>query len=93
MRSGRQEESGRAKRKTAVALPGNTTAFQTTQHAYGTPEQREVASNAMRRLLLSRLNQLGLVHSSVDSESIFIGGQAYDLRTATAMARLLGAGS
>jgi hypothetical protein len=84
---------GRPKEKTAVALPGNTTAFQRSQHANGTAPQPDLASTPMVRSLLARLAQLGLAHSGADDESILIAGQAYDLRTATAMARQLGASS
>lgn len=45
---------------------------------------------AMLRLLTARLNKLGLSHSGADNESILIAGQAYDLRSAAAMARQLG---
>lgn len=45
---------------------------------------------AMLRLLMARLNKLGLSHSGTENESILIAGQAYDLRSAAAMARQLG---
>jgi hypothetical protein len=43
----------------------------------------------MLRVLLARLDKLGLSHSTQD-DSILIAGQAYDLRSAAAMARQLG---
>jgi hypothetical protein len=80
--------SGPPKEKTAVALPGNTTAFQDTQQANGTPAYPEIASAVSA--LRVRLAGLGLSHSAADDDSIVIAGQAYDLRCATAMARQLG---
>ena len=47
---------------------------------------------AMLRVLLARLDKLGLSHSTQD-DSILIAGQAYDLRSAAAMARHLGRAS
>lgn len=47
---------------------------------------------AMLRVLLARLDKLGLSHSTQD-DSILIAGQAYDLRSAAAMARQLGRAS
>jgi hypothetical protein len=54
-----------------------------------------LAQDALRRLLVARLDKLGLSHSGVqdDGESILIAGQAHNLRTASAMARQLGAAS
>jgi hypothetical protein len=51
------------------------------------------AHTALKRLLVARLDKLGLSHSGVDDDgdSILIGGQAHTLRTASAMARQLGA--
>jgi hypothetical protein len=78
----------RRKEKTAVALPGNTTASQNTQQAYRTPVRPEVASAL--HVLAIRLARLGLRHSSGEDGAIVIAGQAYDVRSATAMARQLG---
>jgi hypothetical protein len=83
---------GRPKEKTAVALPGNTTASQRSQQANATPEAFALASTPISRALSARLAQLGLTFSGAGDE-ILIAGQSYDLHTATAMARQLGASS
>jgi len=80
----------RPKEKTAVALPGNTTAsHKITQHTDGNAVPADMASRVLR-VLHQRLTRLGLSYSSGIGDEIVIAGQSYDLRGATAMARQLG---
>jgi hypothetical protein len=55
----------------------------------GQPVADATGQAAMLRLLMARLNKLGLGHSGTENESILIAGQAYDLRSAAEMARQL----
>lgn len=78
----------RPKEKTAAALAGNTAASQNTQHPDGNAAGPDMAS--VQRVLHQRLAQLGLSPCSGSDGQILLAGRAFDLRSATLMARQLG---
>lgn len=55
-----------------------------------TAQDGDGEGTSLLRVLSAKLARLGLSHSAADDESLVIAGQAYDLRSATAMVRQLG---
>jgi hypothetical protein len=85
------------KGKIAEDLPQNAATFLNPEpsgiecgHHKRPAEASATGQAAMVRLLMARLDKLGLTHSGAEDDSILIAGQAYDLRSAAAMARQLG---
>ena len=80
--------SARQSKKVADSFKPQTAGVVT--HSTPADDTNATPLGALQRLLLSRLEQLGLPSHTLDGESFLIAGQAFDLRSATAYARRLG---